>query len=262
MTMRGRLSFLPVLKREVMCYLQSPGTYVALAFFFLLSGAFFTTILWDFVERSSQVRNGDSLRDTELPLNVTIRIISQVFSLMNFLMLLLAPALTMRQVAEERKSGSFELLVTTPLGNWDILLGKYFAALLIGLGVLAVTAVYPAICALYGDPEPGVILSCYIGLVLIVAAYTAFGVFTSSLTDSQIAAAVLSFAGLLILQMPGFLFKSGALGRIASALSIYPHADSFTRGIVALPDALYLILFAVFFLFMAAQALDARKWRA
>ena len=110
--MRKGPSFLPVFKREVACYLQSPGTYVALAFFFLLSGAFFTAILWDFVEWSSKVQNGSPLPDTAAPLNVTIRIITQMFSLMNFLMLLIVPALTMWQVAEERKSGSFELLVT------------------------------------------------------------------------------------------------------------------------------------------------------
>jgi ABC-2 type transport system permease protein len=259
---RNRLAFVPVFKRELACYLQSPGTYVALAFFFLLSGAFFTSILWDFVERSSLVQNGQPLTDKELPLNVTIRIITQMFSLMNFLMLLLAPALTMRQVAEEKRTGSFELLVTTPLDNWDILLGKYFAALAIGLGVLAITAIYPVICAFYSDPEPGVVLSCYLGLALVIAAYTAFGIFTSALTDSQIAAAILSFAGLLLLQFPTFLFKAGALGCVAGALSIYTHADNFTRGVVMLPDVLYFVLFAVFFLFLAAQTFDARKWRA
>jgi ABC-2 type transport system permease protein len=91
---------------------------------------------------------------------------------------------------------------------------------------------------------------------------TAFGLFASSLTESQIASAVLSFAGLLLFQMVGWLFKSGTLGAVAAGLSIYQHSDSFTRGVVVLNDVLFFILFTIFFLFLTAQSLDARRWRA
>ncbi|NQU41672.1 ABC transporter permease [bacterium] len=253
--------FLPVYRRELMQYIQSPGTYVALGFFFILSGAFFLLIVGDFVETSRKVAQGTPLPETEVALNVTLRVVGQLFSALNFLMLLVIPILTMRLLAEEKRSGSFELLVTTPLSDLEILVGKYLAVLTVGLAILLVCTVYPAILAIYSAPEAPVVLTCYLGLFLIIAAYSAFGLFASSLTDSQISAAVLSFVGLLIFQMAHFLFKSGAPGRVAAALSIYHHSDPFTKGIVALPDVAYFLLFAVFFLFLTGQVLDARRWR-
>ncbi|MCK4773532.1 MAG: ABC transporter permease subunit [Candidatus Krumholzibacteria bacterium] len=255
---RRRL-FWAVFKREMGHYLQTPGVYVALAFFLLLSGAFFTLSVSDFVAASAKVLAGADLPDGELPLNVTDRIITQLFSLLNFLMLLLVPMLTMRLISEERKSGTFELLVSTPLENLDILLGKFFAALAMGSLVLLFCASYPLICMLFSEPEIPVIISCFIGLFLIVMAYTAFGLFASSVTESQIAAAVLSFVGLLIFQMVDLLFKAGSLGVLAGALSVRKHSETFTMGIVSTVDVGFFILFTVFFLFLAVQVLDARR---
>ncbi|MFP4379566.1 MAG: ABC transporter permease [Candidatus Sumerlaeia bacterium] len=254
-------SFFPVFKRELKQYLHSPGTYVSLAFFFFLSGAMFIGLMWEYADLSAQVASGTPLPESEVPLNINIRVISQMFSLLNFLMLFLMPVLTMRLVAEERRSGSFELLVTTPLGDWDILLGKFLAALCVGIGVLALCGIYPAICAWYSNPEAGVIAACMVGLFLIITAYAAFGVFASALTDSQITAAVISFVGLLIFHLVQFFLKSGRLGSIGSHLSIHFHSQNFTRGVLAFSDVIYFIAFAFFFLFMAAQTLDARKYR-
>ncbi len=258
---RRRL-FWAVFKREMGHYLQTPGVYVALAFFLLLSGAFFTLSVSDFVAASAKVLAGADLPDGELPLNVTDRIITQLFSLLNFLMLLLVPMLTMRLISEERKSGTFELLVSTPLENLDILLGKFFAALAMGSLVLLFCASYPLICMLFSEPEIPVIISCFIGLFLIVMAYTAFGLFASSVTESQIAAAVLSFVGLLVFQMIDLLFKSGFLGVVAASLSVRLHSENFTVGVFSTVDVGFFFLFTVFFLFIAAQVLDARRWRS
>ncbi|HUT24130.1 MAG TPA: ABC transporter permease [Sumerlaeia bacterium] len=251
-----------VFRRELGHYFKSPGTYVALTFFFIVSGAFFSLIVADFVEACAAARAGTPRPDGAPTLNVTQTVVTQLFQALNFLMLLLVPMLTMRLIAEERRSGTFELLVTSPLGNWDILLGKYFAALVVGVAVLGVCAVYPLVCFLYSEPEGAVVLSCYLGLFLIIAAYTAFGLFASALSESQIAAAVLSFAGLLVFQMIGWLFKSGRLGRVAMELSVYRHSDNFTKGVIALSDVAFFVAFSVFFLFLGAQILDARRWRA
>ena len=97
--------------------------------------------------------------------------------------------------------------------------------------------------------------------MLIPLAYTAFGLFASALAESQIAAAVLSFVGLLLFQMVGWLFKAGDMGSIASALSIHQHSEQFTRGIIASTDVAFFLLFTIFFLFLTAQVLDSRRWR-
>jgi ABC-2 type transport system permease protein len=260
----GRL-VLAVFKRELRYYLHTPGTYVALAFFLLLSGALFRLVVADYAEVSASVQAGKALGSDEVPLNVTDRIVTQLFSALNFLVLFLTPMLTMRLVAEERRSGTFELLVTTPLGNWEILLGKYAAALTVGLVMLALTGIYPAIVATFAQPEWAVVAACYIGLFLILAAYTAFGVLASTVVESQIAAAVLAFVGLLIFQMVGGkegLLKSGTLGMVAAALSIRQHSENFTKGIVASVDVVYFVFFSFFSLFVAAQVLNQRRWRA
>ncbi len=259
----GTWLFWAVFKRELRQYLQTPGTYVALAFFLILSGSLFTLIIGDYLTASAQVTSGGKpLADTDLPLDPTVRIVTQLFSTLNFLMLFLIPILTMRLISEEKRSGTFELLVSTPLGNWSILLGKYLAALTMGTALLALCGVYPLLCRTFCRPETPVVFACFLGLFLIIVAYTAFGLFASSLTESQIASAVLSFAGLLLFQMVGWLFKSGTLGAVAAGLSIYQHSDSFTRGVVVLNDVLFFILFTIFFLFLTAQSLDARRWRA
>lgn len=259
--MNALTRFYPVFKRETLQYFHSPGTYVALAFFLLLSGAMFSGILGDFADLSLQVKSGKALEDSELPLNITVRVVSELFSLFNFLLLMLAPMLTMRLVAEEKRAGSFELLVSTPLETLDILLGKYFAALLVGLLTLVALGAYPAILTLFSKPEIAVIFSSYIGLFLLLAAYTAFGLFASCLTDSQITAGVVSFTGLLILQAIHFIFKQGPLGSAAAALSMNKHSEGFTKGVLSATDTVYFALFVVFFLFLSTQALDARKYK-
>lgn len=251
-----------VFKRELRHYLSTPGTYVAIAFFLLLAGAFFNLILGEFVEKSAKLLAGEQPAKNEVPLNVTQQVVTQIFLALNFLMLVLAPLLTMRLISDEKKTGTFELLVTTPLSDWHILLGKYFAALSVGALILACCGAYPAIVFIYSRPEPAVVASCFAGLFLIMVAYLAFGLFASSLTESQIAAAVLSFVGLLIFHMVGWLFKTGTAGVVASALSLHRHSEGFTKGVFELTDVAYFILFAAFFLFLSAQVLDARRWRA
>ena len=135
-------------------------------FFFILSGASFISIIGEFVDASLKASTGVAAAKDAPPLNVTQTVVTQLFQLINFLMLFVIPMLTMRLVAEEKKSGTFELLVSTPLTNLDILLGKFFAALVIATGILGVCAVYPVILGFYSHPEIPVVLSCYLGLFL------------------------------------------------------------------------------------------------
>jgi ABC-2 type transport system permease protein len=250
-----------VYKREIKQYLQSPATYVALILFFVLSGAMFTDIVKKFVQACTEAQTGATPKPDAMPLNVTESVVTPLFLVLNFVLLFIVPMLTMRLVAEEKRSGTFELLVSTPLGGWDILLGKFFAALTIGAGMLAICVVYPLICAFYSNPEGPVVVSCYLGLLFVIISYTAFGLFASALSDSQVIAGVLSFVGLLVFYMVGTIFDAGRLGLIGGALSIRQHSENFTKGVISLVDVSFFLLFSFFFLFLTAQILDARRWR-
>lgn len=254
--------FWTVFKREVRHYAHSPSTYVAMSFFFLLAGALFALIVADFLELSQNIKKETLSTGDPVEANVTESVISQLFLVLNFIFIFVAPMLTMRLISEEKRSGTFELLVSTPLGNWDIILGKYCAALAVGLKILLLCLIYPIICSLYSDPEWPVVVSCFVGLGLILMAYTAFGLFASALSESQIAAGIFSFVGLLLFYMVGMLFKAGKLGLVGAALSLRQHSENFTRGIILLEDVAYFAFFSLFFLFMSAQILDARRWRA
>jgi ABC-2 type transport system permease protein len=251
---------LAVYGRELMEYLHSSGTYVALAFFFLLAGASFVSIVTEFSDLYAKAHS-NALTD-ELPkVNVTEQVITPFFLLLDFLMVLVVPMLTMRLVADERRSGMFELLVSTPLDNVDILLGKYFAALTIGWFMLVGCSVFPILCIAYAEPEIPVILACFVGSAFLVAAYTALGVFASALTENQIAAGAISLVGLLLFHLINTLIKMGRIGVFAGALSLRQHYETFTHGVVALQDLVFFVLFVAFFLFLAVQVLDARRWR-
>lgn len=250
--------FYIVFRRELAQYLKTPGTYVALAFFFLLSGALFVLSVWDFVELSNQVRQGKPLPEGELPLDINIRVVSQLFLLLHFLFLMVIPMLTMGLIADEKKRGTFDLLLTTPLRDLDIVLGKFLAVSLLGLAVLAGCGLYLLLLWPLRAPDPGVVAAAFVGLALVIPAYAALGLFTSSLSDNAIVAAALAFVGLLLFQFFHFFFKTGLLGRAAAVLSVHPRLEPFTQGVFNGADAVYLLSFAAFFLFLTLQTLALR----
>lgn len=255
------LRWFPVYRREIKTYLQSPGVYVVTSFFFGLAGLFFFQLLWRFVQVSQnyQLRYQFGLEK----INVTEIVISNTFDLLNSLMLFAMPILTMRLISEEKKLGTFELLATMPLRDWDILLGKFFACLTVAGFLLVLCLIFPGVVMKYGEPEIPVIVACYVGLFLIVMAYSAFGLFASSLTESQIAASIITFSGLLVFYLVGnlALAETGTVATILKTLSVLQHSEKFTKGVINLTDVLYFVLFTLFFLVMTAKVLEARRWR-
>jgi ABC-2 type transport system permease protein len=262
------LDFFPIYKREVKLYFQSASTYVILALFFLIIGLIYHQLMLFFSQVSLQSMTGGYLGQQSQAPNVTESIIRQIFNLMVSLVMFTVPILSMRLLAEEKNKGTFELLVSCPIGDWSILLGKYFALVTIGLVIAAISGVYPFLAWWAGrangsSPEWPVVASCAIGLVMIFAAYAAFGIMASAFTDNQMTAAIITLIGLILWQIVGS-FDVGNLPfvrQIVTELSAYEHSTNFINGVLTLKDFAYYVLASFVFLFVASKALDARRWR-
>ena len=179
------------------------------------------------------------------------------------ILILMAPALTMRLLAEEQKLGTIELLLTSPVRDWEVVLGKYLASLVFLLATLSLTLYYAILLVVFASPDPGPIYSGYLGLVLLAAAALSVGMLTSTLTSNQIVAAVVAMGILLALY---FLdAASGVAGGVGSTLineiGLNSHFEDFGRGIIDTKHIVYFVSLTTFFLFLTIRALESRRWR-
>ncbi|MBI2371947.1 MAG: ABC transporter permease subunit [Deltaproteobacteria bacterium] len=255
--MRGMYA---VFKRELKAYLFSPIAYVVMTIFLVISGYIFYSNLAIFSIISFQAIQQPQFASG---LNVSEGVVRPLFGDMGIILVFMAPLLTMRLFAEERKSGTMELLLTFPLRDMEIILGKFFAALVIYLLMVAATAVYPILLLVFGEPELGPLIAGYLGLILMGAAFLALGTWASSLTENQIVAAVIAFGMLLLFWIIGWATSLAPplLRQILPHVSIIEHYGNFSKGVIATHDLLYYLLFIGFFLFANQIGLESRKWR-
>jgi ABC-2 type transport system permease protein len=254
-------NFLPLYRRELSSYSSSPAVYAAVAIFFFLSGLFFFGVLVSFAEAST---NAEYRRQIGLDrVNFTVHVAGQLFASMNFLLVMLTPMITMRLLAEERKTGTFELLTSLPFSDADIVVAKFLAAWTLLMAILGTSLLYVLVMFSIGRPEFPVILVAYLGLALASAVYVAIGLLASSVTENQIVAAILGIAGLLALYLIGDITpaSSDGIGRYLEMLSLRAHTEQFTRGLVRLEDILYLVLMTGAFLFLTLRILEVRRWK-
>jgi ABC-2 type transport system permease protein len=247
-------------KKEMRLYFTTPVAYVVLTVFLLIVGWFFASI-FDFYAQASlrTMMNPQMGRD----LNVTDGVMRPLFSNVSVIMLFFLPFMTMRLFAEERRSGSIELLLTYPVRDGAILLGKYLAALALYGLMLVATLVYPLMVAYFAPLDWGPILTGYLGLLLLGGAFLAVGILASSLTENQIVAAIITFGILLIFWVLGWRAESlgGVWGSILSHLSLLDHFDSFARGVLDTKDVVYYLNLTAVALFLALRSLEARRWK-
>ncbi|HOE12333.1 MAG TPA: ABC transporter permease [bacterium] len=251
-----------IFKREMRAYFISPMAYALYVIFLLLSGYFFTVGISYYAHYSVMAMQAQQYGG--LP-PFTETVFRNLFGDVSIVLLLMVPLLTMRLFAEEKKMGTMELLLTYPIRDIEVVLGKFFAALaVIGL-MLVLTFTYPLLAQyVAGDQmEYGVALSGYLGLFLEMAAFIAVGIFLSSTTENQIVAGVISFGALLLIWAVGWgeELVSGAIGKILAQLSLLNHFEDFSKGVIDTGHVAYYILFCVFFIFMTLRVLDSNKWR-
>ncbi|MGH7318970.1 MAG: ABC transporter permease subunit [Candidatus Rokuibacteriota bacterium] len=249
-----------VLKKEMRLYFSSPIAYVILAIFALVSGWFFYNVFAFYALVSMQsAMNPMAARD----LSVSEGVLRPLFQNISVIMLLMMPILTMRLFAEEKKSGTIELLLTYPVRDGEVLFGKYLAALAVFTGMLVLTICYPILVAWTARLEWGPLATGYLGLLLQGAAFIAIGILISSLTENQIVAAVATFGTLLIFWVISWAADSAGVtfGRILSHLSLTEHFESFAKGVLDTKDVIYYLNLIILSLFLTLRSLESKRWR-
>jgi ABC-2 type transport system permease protein len=250
----------PVFKKEMRLYFSSPVAWVVMTIFLFIAGYFFYSIFAFYTLASMQsAMNPQMGRE----LNVTDSVFRPLFSNMSVILLLLMPLITMRLFAEERRSGTIELMLTYPVRDGAVLVAKYLAALALYALMLALTLLYPGVVIYFTRPEWGPLLSGYLGLLLMGATFLAVGIFASSLTENQIVASITTFGILLFLWVIGWSaeYVGGGWGRVLSHLSLLDHFDTFARGVIDTKDVLYYVDLTVVALFLSLRSLEARRWK-
>jgi ABC-2 type transport system permease protein len=253
------MNFIPVMKRELKSYFYSPVAYVVLTMFLVLCGYFFFAMMSAF-SRFSQT----AFQNPQANVNITEMIVRPLFGNITFILLLIIPILTMRLFAEEKKSGTFELITTYPIKDVELVLGKLFACGGVFLVMLLLTFLYPLFMLSYSQPDPGVLLTAYLGLFLMGMAFISIGTFISSLTENQIIAAVMTFGLLLIFWVIGWVssISEGQFGEVLNQLSLLTHYDNFAKGVIDLSDIIYYLSFIAFSIFLTLRSLESKKWRS
>jgi ABC-2 type transport system permease protein len=253
-----------LVEKEWRHYFSSPIAYVSLAAWTFLFGVFFNLMVGYFVRASMQSMQGGMGMPPRLSLNEVV--IGHVLRQMAVVALFLAPMLTMRLFAEEKRMGTMELLATSPLTDLQIVLGKFFAALslyalMIVAGMLNFILIWVYAPA---KPEWKPLATGALGLLLLGACFIALGEFISSLSKNQIVAGIVSFCLFLGIWILGWMDDpmSGPVMKAVSYLGVTSHLEDLTKGIVDLKDLVYYLSFITFGLFLTHQSVESQRWRA
>jgi ABC-2 type transport system permease protein len=252
---------LAIANKELRSYFTSPIAYIVIGLFAALYGFFFWAILQYFVAQSMQM--GQFGMQGPQSMNVNQQLIRPLIQNVTILVLFLMPMVTMRTYSEEKRSGTIELLLTSPLSDFQIIMGKFLGAMALYLVMLAVTLIHIAILFIYGRPEWKPIVTAYLGLVLLGGCFISLGLFISSLTKNQIVAGMVTFAVFLFLWIITWIgsFSGPTIDKLTTYLSIIDHLDDFGKGVIDTTHVIYYLSFITFGLFLTAKSVDSERWR-
>jgi ABC-2 type transport system permease protein len=247
-------------RKDLTVLFRSPLAYLILAAFLFISGYFFVSAMRYFELISMQIMQSPQAPDVT-PVDL---IVAPYLRNAGVILLFLLPLLTMRGFAEEKRMGTFELLMGYPLGEAQIAGGKLLAMAFFLLCALAVSAINPAMLFFFTEPEIGPILTGYLGLFLLALSVASLGLFLSSLTENQIVSAVFSFTALLILWLISWVEEAvpGFLAPVVSGISLLDNFDSFVKGVLDFQDALFYLTFTAAFFWLTVLSLENQRWRA
>jgi ABC-2 type transport system permease protein len=248
--------------KELRSYFVSPIAYVVLTGFLLLGGWFFFNLLARFsflLSIYSAMRNPEA----QMRLNLNDFVIAPLLHNLSVVLVILVPVITMRSFAEEKRSGTYELLMTSPLSITEIVAGKFLGALGFVIVMLALTGIYPIILLAYGNPEMGVIAAGYLGLLLLAVAFLTVGLLTSSFTENQIIAAVSCLVLLLLLYVISWPAETAGpvLGAVLKYVSLTEHFGEMVKGVVDTKDLVYFGSVILLALFLTQRSVESVRWR-
>lgn len=247
-----------IIKKELRSYFYSPTAYVVLGIFLAIMGIIFAKFVAIYQTYNMQQRFGMSQ-------GVTLdKVAMYLYQNMAFILCFVTPFLTMRLFAEEKRSGTIELLATSPVRDSEIILGKWLAALIMYASILAISALNIALLFLYGKPDWRPILVGYLGLILQGGALLAIGTFISTTTRNQIIAGTATFAACLLLWVFDWItaYETTTWAKVMSYLSVVTHFEPFAKGVLDTKHAIYYVSVIFFGLFLTARSMESLRWRA
>jgi len=253
---------LAIAAKDIRSYFVSPIAYVVMTGFLLLGGWFFFNLLARFnllLQLYSSFQNPEALQR----LNLNDLVIAPLLHNLSVVLVILVPVITMRAFAEEKKSGTYELLMTSPVSVTEVVLGKFLGAFVCVAAMLVLTAVYPAILLAYGNPEIGVVLGGFLGLLLLATAFLSVGLLTSSLTENQIIAAVSCLVVLLLLYVIAWPADTAGevMGAVLRYLSLTEHFAEMVKGVIDTKDVVYFLSVILLALFLTHRSVESLRWR-
>lgn len=249
-----------ICRRELYSYFVSPIAWVLLTIFAFLSGYFTYAATAFFVREGIEMQ----MQGQSMPMSVNDRIIVPVLQNVAVIALFLIPLIAMRLFAEEKKQGTIELLVTSPVNDLQMITGKWLSAVMLYGALLVVMFADLSFVFIYGSPDWKPVALGFLGLLLQGASILSLCTFISTLTKNQIVAAAIGFALSLLLYVISWAtaFDSSAVATVLSYLSIVSHFDSFSRGVLDSKDFIFYLSMIFFGLFLTARSLESMRWRA
>ena len=253
-------NILAIAHKELKSYFSTPIAYVVIGFFALLFGYFFYAMLVIFNQQSAQfggVEGG--------AVDINQQLIRPLFLNASVILLFVLPLITMRTYSEEKRSGTIELLLTSPVTDVEIILGKFLGAMALYAAMLAITVIHMLLLFSYANPKPEwtVPVIGYVGLLLMGGCFISVGLLISSLTKNQIVSGMVTFAVFLLLRVINWIasFTGPTTQSVLNYLSITDHFDDFTRGILDTKHFIYYFSVMSFGLFLTARSVDTERWK-
>jgi gliding motility-associated transport system permease protein len=250
-----------IAQKELKSYFAGPIAYIAIGLWALLYGYFFVAILQFFMRQSMQM-NQFGMQGPQA-VNVNQMLIRPLLQNVTIMILFVMPMVTMRTYSEEKRSGTIELLLTAPLTDFQIIMGKFLGAMALYAVMLLVTMLHIALLFVYGRPELKPILTAYLGLLLLGGCFISLGLLISSLTRNQIVAGMVTFAVFLLLWIITWIgsFSGPTVDQLTQYLSIIDHLEDFSKGVIDTKHLIYYLSFITFGLFLTAKSVDTERWR-
>lgn len=257
-------NILVIAERDLKTYFISPVAYVVLTIFIFLSGLFFNFYLNLMVQSvAARAMQAAQSGQPPEPLDMPGLISQQFFGWMSFIMLFMMPMITMALFSEEKRRGTIELLLTAPVTDLQVVLGKFLAAAGFYTILLLTTAIEMVALYLYSSPASGPILAAYLGLLLYGFAVLSIGMFISTLTENQIVAAILTFGTILMMWLVDVFSRNASEGvrAVLTYLSILNHLNDFFQGVIATSHIIFYMSLILVGLFLTYRSLDSLRWR-
>lgn len=256
-------NILVIAGRELRSYFVSPIAYVVLTIFTFISGLLFYLLVNAMIETAgSRAMQAAQTGQPPLPFDMPGWITQNTLSSVSFVLLFILPMLTMALFSEEKKRGTIELLLTAPITDLQVVLGKFFAASAFYAVLLLATVIEICILFFYSTPAIGPILSAYLGVLLYGLALLSIGMFISTLTENQIIAAILTFGVVLVLWLMDAFARNAGSGSLLSRLSILQPLNDFVSGVISTAHIVFYLSLVLLGLFLTYRSLDSLRWRA